>query len=103
MKVEPTLIEVVSQFKGDVPYDSTEFINVRSFESGIEPARVEAGISHTINLGDYESLKIHCNVTLPCHPHPEEIKRAQDHAFELAKSAVKDRASEVISNRNSRR
>lgn len=71
-----------------------ETIAIKSFET--EPAKVNVDLSLTINLGNYESLKLGCGVMLPCYV--EEIVDAQETAFKIAETELFKRATEVKEN-----
>ena len=43
------------------------------------PASVYAGMGMTVNIGNYESLRIDAGVTLPCYK--EEVDSAHRHAY----------------------
>lgn len=50
-------------------YDETEkqvHLTPREFEPGYTPAVVRVGAGLTINMGDFNSLRIDCSVSLPC-------------------------------------
>ena len=47
-----------------------------------EPARANAEISRTVNLGDYESVRVQVGVSLPCYK--EEIGPALEEASAIA-------------------
>ncbi len=55
-----------------------EKLEVRRFLTS--PAYVRVGQSATINLGNYESVKIDCGISLPCYAEESEaaFKRAWD-------------------------
>ena len=44
------------------------------------PALVEVSIGLTRNLGNYESVRLHVGLTLPCQPTEEEINNAYEEA-----------------------
>lgn len=58
----------------------------RVFEPGQEPAFVRIGAGLTINLQNYESLRIDASVTLPCLPN--EIEQAQQIASQYVADAI---------------
>ena len=58
-----------------------------------EPAIVEASIGLTINLGNYESLRLDVGVKLPCYK--EEIVQAQQRAFRFCEAELMQRKREV--------
>ena len=82
-------IQVVSQFfksgkpRGEETSDDC-MIYVDKFETA--PATVEAEVGMTVNLGNYESLRITAGVRLPCYK--EEIEPAYKLAFDLAQAKM---------------
>jgi hypothetical protein len=68
-------------------------LEVRTFEPGVHPAEAMAEVGMTINLGNYESLRITAGVRLPCYP--EEIEAAQQRAFELAERVLFQKVEEA--------
>lgn len=44
------------------------------------PALVEVSIGLTRNLGNFESVRLHVGLTLPCNPSEEEINSAYEEA-----------------------
>lgn len=55
------------------------------FPPGVEPALIRVGIGNTINLGNYESMRIDISVTLPCRVEDleEGYRRASEYASEF--------------------
>ena len=45
-----------------------EILETRAFPPGVEPEFVRVGVGKTINMGNYESLRIDVSVTSPCLP-----------------------------------
>lgn len=70
---------VTKQFPSGSEEQDEQRILVDTFET--TPAEVTAKLGMTINLGNYESLRVDVAVTLPCYK--EEISQAQQKAFEL--------------------
>lgn len=60
----------------DPERESTEVITVPIFETA--PAYVRVSASTTKNLGDFNSVKVSVDVSLPCYPEGTEIDRAYD-------------------------
>lgn len=48
-------------------YEENEKVEVY-LNDGVEPAYVTAGLAATKNLGNYESVKVTCSITMPCNP-----------------------------------
>jgi len=57
------------------------------------PAEVETKLGLTINLGNYESLRVDSGVRIPCYK--EEVPEAQEFAFKLAEKLLFDKVREV--------
>lgn len=76
--------------KSEVYHEEDKEVEVlRSiFTDNEQPALVKVGAGMTINLGNFESLRIDCGVTIPCHPH--DIERA----YEVASNFVADRIAD---------
>ena len=66
-------------------------LEVRTFE--VEPAYVKAGYGLTLNLGNYESARCDCGVTLPCYI--EEIPEALKKAWYIAEAEIQKQRKEV--------
>lgn len=47
--------------------EDVQIIEVATFPEGTVPAYVHVGAGRTINLGDYNSLKLDVSITLPCY------------------------------------
>lgn len=56
--------------------ETTEKITVPIFETA--PAYVRVSASTTRNMGDFNSVKVSVDVSLPCYPEGSEIDRAYD-------------------------
>jgi len=84
-----SVIEVSKQYKNGsrVVEDDTEseILAVHRFPEGVNPAHVGFNASITVNLGNYESVKVGVLVSLPAYP--EEI----DDAFVAARNWVMPR------------
>jgi hypothetical protein len=65
---------------------SDETIKVDRFAT--TPAQLRIALGRTINLGNFESLRIDVSMTVPCY------KEEADAAFEYASNWVKNRISE---------
>ncbi len=66
------------------PGDSSEEIEVVTFPEDIEPARASVSLGGTLNTGNYESVKFHVSVSLPCYR--EEIGAALEEAQNIAET-----------------
>lgn len=71
-------------------YEDSKEVEVlrRTFDEGQHPAFVKVGAGLTINMQNYESLRLDCAVTLPCLP--TELEEA----YEIASQFVADRLAE---------
>ena len=79
----------------DGPYHETHAEDVllkRQFREGQHPAYVKVGAGMTVNLGQFESLRIDVSVSLPCLP--EEI----DDCYVTASDFVADKLNEEETN-----
>lgn len=76
--------------KRDVLHEASKEIDIlhETFEDNEHPAFVKMSAGMTINLGNFESLRVDCSVTLPCHP--QNIAKA----YEVASDFVADRIAE---------
>jgi hypothetical protein len=81
-----------SKYSGreSITEDREEQIEVDVFPDGTTPASVSFGVSTTVNMENYESVKITAMVTLPCYK--EEI----DDAFIVAKGIVDEQVSNDV-------
>lgn len=71
--------------------EESEEIEVRTFES--EPAIVSTKLGITKNLGDYNSLRVDVNLSLPCYP--EEKEEAKEHCVSWAKRTLVETVSDI--------
>lgn len=74
--------------KGKVTQQETarqEMLETGHFPPGVEPAIVRVGVGNTINLGNFESMRIDISVTLPCPVQDieETYRRASEYASEF--------------------
>lgn len=77
----------------DGPKTSRQTIKVRPFPADVPLAEVSVGGSITKNLGNYESLRVNCSVTLPTAV--EEIDAAYKHAWKLVEDQLTAKVKEV--------
>ena len=68
--------------------EKEEILLTERFEPGEEPAHVRFGAGVTINMGDFNSLRLDCAVTLPCRP--EEIEQAFIKASDFVAEKIAD-------------
>jgi len=61
-----------------------EKLVVREFE--VEPARVRCSLGLTLNLGNFESLRIETGVDIPCYL--EEVEQAQKFCYKTAENEL---------------
>jgi hypothetical protein len=86
--------EVVDDREQTVPLQVEEFL--------VDPAYVEVGASVTRNLGNYESLRVHVEVRIPCYKEQlqqrsEEIAGlVQRRLVEELDAYLKDREAGVL-------
>ena len=67
--------------------ERTDTITVPLFEN---PAYVKVSGSVTRNMGDFNSVRVSVDVSLPCHPEGSEIDRAYDIASSVVNQKVQD-------------
>jgi len=62
-----------------------ESLDAGYFPPGVEPALVRVGVGNTINLGNFESMRIDISITLPCLVEDIEdtYRRASEYASEF--------------------
>lgn len=68
-----------------------KYLEIRPFVT--TPAQVTVAGSRTVNLGNYESAKIHVAVTLPCYK--EELKEALDAVTKFVDAELTKRLEEA--------
>lgn len=73
-----------SQF--GVEAEDVQIIEVSTFPEGTVPAYVHVGAGRTINLGDYNSLKLDVSITLPCY-----VEEVED-----VRNTLSTRVSEIL-------
>ena len=71
-------------------YDETR-LAVDVFET--EPAQASCSMGMTINLGNYESLRVEVGVVLPCYK--EEVEEAQQRCFDLVENELYKKVREA--------
>lgn len=81
--------------------ETEEDLEVRVFPEGVEPAKVSVGLNSTVNMGNYESLKLSVHVTLPCYA--EEVEETFDKAQDFCEERLARMLSDVQNNRGGRR
>ena len=69
-------------------------------ESGIN-AYVSSALGVTINLGNFESLRVDASVSLPCYPDSKNISLARSHAEELLTKELFDNIRSIKENTRS--
>lgn len=85
MCIESSTVRVRRQYReeGDLvtdPEEEFEEIAVQDFV--VEPARTGLRVGHTINMGQYWSLQVQVEVSVPCYR--EELPQAFDFAAKFA-------------------
>ena len=89
-----TYTNVAASHKGEVYHETSseeEILHTR-FAEGEHPAFVKFSAGMTINLGNFESLRIDCGVTLPCRPADIEA------THQIASDFVAERVAEEETN-----
>jgi hypothetical protein len=85
----------VKMAKEDAPYYQTdrevEVLSAR-FTEDDPPAMVRVSGGLTINQGNFESLRIDCSVTIPCH------RSKIEEAYQIASDFVADKVAEEETN-----
>jgi hypothetical protein len=76
-------------FKTDLPFSISE--------TGIN-AYVGSSFGVTINLGNFESLRVDTSVSLPCYPNTENIDLARQYAEDILTKQLMDSIKEVKEN-----
>lgn len=71
-----------------------EVLEVKLFIT--EPAVVKAGAGMTINIGNYESLRVDAGVELPCYA--EEVEEAHRQAFKMTEAILFAKVEETKRN-----
>ena len=68
-----------------------DMILVDAFE--VAPAQTTAKLGMTVNLGNYESLRVDVGVSVPCYK--EEIPAATQFCFDFAEKKLFEKVAEV--------
>lgn len=71
-----------------------------TFDEGVEPAHVQVGAGMTVNLGNFESLRIDCSVRLPCLP--KDIQATYEIAAEFVADRIADEQTRWLGASNGR-
>lgn len=71
----------------------TKHENVMTVLTSDHPANVTLAMSHTKNLGNYESARVEVRLTLPCDPHIDAI----EFAYAQADKWVNEKMAENVS------
>ena len=97
MKAEEGKMEVTAIYKKggkEVDDDRSEHkLEVRKFPENARVAKVSLKFGKTINLGNYESLRVDVGVELPCYP--EEFEEAYQDAYHKAAGKLKELSDEA--------
>lgn len=75
-----------------------EELEIVRFPPGTEPAFIRVNAGKTLNLGNYESLRIDVSVTLPCLP--EDIEDTYERAAEFAFTKMLDEEAAWMGTKN---
>lgn len=84
---------VSKQYKNGDSELSDERVLVDKFEGPVAEVSVAMGL--TVNLGNYESMRIDVGVKLPCYK--EELEDAQNKAFEIVERELYKKKKELDS------
>jgi len=99
IKAAEGTIKVTRTAYGDNPAeDSEERITVPIFET--DPAHVSVSGGVTINLGDFNSVKMSVMVTLPCLPVDSEIQRAYALASKRVDMFLSEEETRILGDTN---
>jgi hypothetical protein len=90
-KVEAGKITVDTSAYGNETVQE-EMLEESSFGPGIEPAFVRVSAGKTINLGNFESLRIDVAVTIPCLPSAIDAAYTEASDFVAEKMTAEERA-----------
>lgn len=60
-----------------------------------EMAEVFIKLGSTINMGNFESIKVDVGLSLPCKPTAKEIKKTFEHVFKTTQAELKDKIYKV--------
>lgn len=85
------------------PYDETDQeveVLRAEFPEGVEPAHVTVNAGLTVNLGNFESLRLDCSVRIPCLP--TEIDAAYEVAAEFVSTKINEEQARWLGNGNGR-
>ena len=79
VKRATTTKSVQKRVGGEVKSDETKQESAPvDLQEIANPAYVNIGTAYTHNLGNYESVKISCSISMPCVPKPGEIKKTKE-------------------------
>ena len=88
--VESSTVSVYRTVVGEEDSEEKETINVKKFVT--EPAYVRVNAGVTINLGDYQSMRIDVSVSVPCYV--EEIERVEREVADFVAARLADEQKE---------
>jgi hypothetical protein len=88
---EVGVVETTTKIKGIVTHTQSKqlIIPVVSY-SDKNPANVSVGGKVTKNMGNYESVTISVNITIPCDPNDKAIETAYNYASDFIDRATVD-------------
>lgn len=97
------LLEVRREYKSDGRSEDadTEVLSVRDFL--VPPANVGVELARTVNMGNYESIRVTVSLKLPCYA--EEAVEAYGYALGFCRDRIDEEVSLAVENakgRNSR-
>jgi len=96
-KTETTMWRVDRQFgergSGTIQKETSEEGTLEVHKFVTDPARVNVDFGFTVNMGNYEFVRIDVGISVPCYK--EEADEAYEHAKEWASSRVKEEIADA--------
>lgn len=79
--------------KGEEPVEEEVAVPMMSIKG--DPAYVSIGGRMTYNLGNYETMQVYANVTLPCENNRKAVEAAQQRASGLVLDFIESQRAEM--------
>jgi len=98
VKIHTGTIRVQRMYKMTGTIDETSdagFLETKTFPPNVEPAHIGTSLSMTVNLGNYQSVKVGVFVQVPCLV--EEMDNAYKKVHDVASEKLSDEIEEIKS------
>lgn len=85
---------VVATYRGTIILDDVEYIETPDYPKDEELARAYAGIDRTVQVKQYEPMKMNFGCSVPCWP--GEVQSATKYCHAVAKNVFSEKFEEAL-------